>query len=116
MTAASGVVHEEFHSQAFSASGGTLEMVQLWVNLPAADKMSAPHYQAILDREIPAVPLDAGAGIVRVIAGDFQGTKGAAKTFTPVNLWDMRLKAKGMLSLTFPEGYSAILLVQQGSA
>ncbi len=115
MTAASGVVHEEFHSQAFSATGGTLEMVQLWVNLRAADKTTAPHYQAILDAQIPAVALDDGAGTVRVIAGDFRGTKGPAKTFSPVNLWDMRLNAKGSLSLTLPDGYTTILLVQQGS-
>jgi quercetin 2,3-dioxygenase len=93
MTAASGVLHEEKHSRDFARQGGTLEMVQLWVNLPAKYKMNPPGYQTILNRQIPVAELSDGAGIVRVIAGEFGQIKGPARTFTPINLWDVRLKA-----------------------
>ena len=115
MTAASGVVHEEFHSREFTRSGGTFELVQLWVNLPAKVKMSPPRYQGILDGQIPAVPLDNEAGTARVIAGEFQGTKGPARTFTPVHLWDLRLKAGRSTDLTLPDGYTTALVVQKGA-
>jgi len=85
MTAASGVLHEEFHSPAFTQKGGTLEMAQLWVNLPAREKMSAPRYQAILGAQIPAIALPEDAGTVRVIAGDYEGTKGPALTKEALN-------------------------------
>lgn len=93
MTAASGLVHEEMHGRDFTRQGGTLEMVQLWVNLPAKDKKGPPHYQSILASQIPEATLPGGAGTVRVISGEFQGIKGPARTYTPVNLWDLRLKA-----------------------
>lgn len=115
MTAASGVMHEEWHEQAFTKRGGVLEMVQLWVNLPAKDKMSPPRYQEILNRQIPAVPIDS-AGSVRVIAGDFQGTKGPAKTFTPISVLDLRLKANGCADLSLPEGHTALVVVLKGKA
>lgn len=115
MTAASGIVHEEKHSRDFTRKGGTLQFVQLWVNLPARFKMSRPKYQDLLARQIPSVPLADGAGTVRVIAGDFQGTKGAASTFTPVNLWDLRIKAGHAVELSLPEGHSSALLVVQGA-
>ncbi len=115
MTAASGVVHEEFHSREFTARGGTLEMVQLWVNLPAEFKMSPPRYQEILSSQIPQVALPGGAGVARVIAGELQGAKGPAKTFTPVNLWDLRLPAGVSTELTLPEGYTTALVVQKGT-
>ncbi len=114
MTAASGVVHEEFHSEQFTREGGTLEMVQLWVNLPAKDKLLPPHYQGLLNAQIPQVPLPEGAGSVRVIAGDFQGTRGPAKTFTPINIWDLQLVSKHAIELRLPEGQTAILIVQSG--
>jgi hypothetical protein len=114
MTAASGVVHEEWHERAFGRRGGTLEMVQLWVNLPAKDKMSPPGYQEIRDRQIPAVNLDGGTA--RVIAGEFRGVKGPARTFTPVNLWDVRLKAGNRAEMTFPDGYTTLVLVLKGKA
>ncbi len=114
MTAASGVVHEEKHGLEFTRRGGTMEMVQLWVNLPARLKMSPPGYQDILDRDIPAVPLAGGAGTARVIAGDFAGVRGPARTFTPVDLWDLRLKAQGTLELRLPAGHTTALLVLQG--
>lgn len=115
MTAASGIVHEEWHEQAFTKRGGILEMVQLWVNLPARDKMSPPRYQEILKRQIPTVPLD-GAGSVRVIAGDFQGVKGPARTFTPISVLDVRLKANGRAALSLPEGHTTLVAVLNGKA
>ena len=93
MTAASGILHEEFHSDAFARAGGPLEMVQLWVNLPARDKLSAPGYQTLRNADIPRVALPDGAGSVRVIAGDFAAAHGPARTFTPIHLWDVRLNA-----------------------
>lgn len=114
MTAASGVLHEEFHSERFTRDGGTLEMVQLWVNLPAKDKMSSPRYQGLLDAEIPRVTLPNEAGTVRVIAGEFQGTPGAAKTFTPINAWDAQLAAASTVDLTLPAGHTALVIVQAG--
>lgn len=91
MTAGSGILHEEYHSDAFARSGGTLEMVQLWVNLPAKDKRAPAGYQAITDQQIPVVALPDAAGMVRVIAGEKDGATGPARTFTPMNVWDMRL-------------------------
>ena len=114
MTAASGVVHEEMHGREFARTGGTIEMVQLWVNLPAKLKMSPPRYQDILDRQIPVVPLPDGAGTVRVIAGEFQGAKGPARTFTPVSLWDVRLAANHDVEMSVPEGHTTAVLVLRG--
>ena len=91
MTAASGILHEEFHSEGFAKSGGTLEMVQLWVNLPAKDKMADAGYQTILDGDIPSMPLKNNAGSLRLIAGEFDGHTGPARTFTPIDVWDLRL-------------------------
>ncbi len=115
MTAASGVVHEEFHSERFSLNGGTLEMVQLWVNLPANEKMSPPRYQGILASQIPVVPLVENAGSVRVIAGEFLGTRGAAQTFTPINVWEVQLLAHNNANLHLPDGHTALLVVQSGA-
>jgi redox-sensitive bicupin YhaK (pirin superfamily) len=113
MTAASGVVHEEWHEQAFTRRGGVLEMVQLWVNLPARHKMSPPRYQEILNAQIPVVSLDGGAA-ARVIAGEFRGTIGPAKTFTPVTLLDVRLPANGKVDIELPDGYTTLVLVLKG--
>jgi redox-sensitive bicupin YhaK (pirin superfamily) len=115
MTAASGILHEEFHSQAFTQAGGAMEMVQLWVNLPAKDKMSPPGYQTLLDAQIPAVELTDGAGRVRVIAGEYAGAKGPAKTFTPIDIWDVRLNAGAKAQFALAEGHSLMLLVQSGT-
>ena len=115
MTAASGVMHEELHSASFTRSGGTLEMMQLWVNLPAKDKMAAPGYQTIVDQDIPSVPLADGAGQARVIAGDFGGVLGPARTFTPINVWDVRMLAGKATSLATPEGHSTALVLMRGS-
>jgi redox-sensitive bicupin YhaK (pirin superfamily) len=115
MTAASGILHEEFHSEAFARSGGTLEMVQLWVNLPARDKMSAPRYQTILDQSIPAIPLANGAGVLRLIAGEFEGRRGPAQTFTPIDVWDLRLKRERPVALPMVEGRTSALVVLRGT-
>ena len=93
MTAASGIVHEEFHGRDFARRGGMFEMVQLWVNLPAKDKMAPPRYQSITNSQIPAVSLPDGQGTVRVIAGEFAGAKGPAQTFTPILVGDLRLRS-----------------------
>jgi redox-sensitive bicupin YhaK (pirin superfamily) len=115
MTAASGLVHEEFHGRDFARHGGMLEMVQLWVNLPARDKMSPPRYQSISNSQIPAVNLPDKQGVVRVIAGRFDGVEGPAHTFTPVNVWDLRLDGAHELDLAVPEGYTTLLAVLKGS-
>ena len=114
MTAAAGVVHEEFHSDRFTRSGGTMEMMQLWVNLPARDKMSPPRYQTLLERDIPAVALPDGAGRLRVIAGKFAGHRGPARTFTPMDVWDLRLAAGRTVSLAMPDGHTAALVPMHG--
>lgn len=115
MTAASGILHEEFHSAAFTRDGGAMEMVQLWVNLPAKDKMAAPGYQTLLDAEIPSVDLPEGAGRVRVIAGEYAGARGPATTFTPINIWDLRLNRDGKATFAVPEGHTLAVLVQSGT-
>jgi len=115
MTAASGIMHEEFHSANFTRSGGTLEMMQLWVNLPAKDKMAPPGYQTILDRDIPSVPLAHEAGQLRVIAGEFGGKRGPARTFTPINAWDVRMHVGKSATLSVPEGHSTALILMHGS-
>ena len=104
MTAASGVVHEEMHGKEFTEKGGDFEMVQLWVNLPKASKMAPAGYQTLTNDAIPVVELANGAGSARVIAGQFQGARGPARTFTPVNLWDLRLRGGSTVDLTVPEG------------
>ncbi len=111
MTAGAGILHEEFHSEAFTADGGSMEMVQLWVNLPAKDKMASPGYQAILDSDIPVVALPNDAGSVRVIAGEYAQKTGPARTFTPMYVWDMRLAQDSMTELEVPEGWSTALVV-----
>ena len=115
MTAAAGLMHEEFHSQAFTERGGTMEMAQLWVNLPAKDKMSRPRYQPIVAAQIPVVELPGAAGRVRVIAGEYGGVRGPAMTFTPVNVWDVRLSAANPLSLLVPDGHTTLIALLRGS-
>ena len=115
MTAASGLIHEEFHSPAYASRGGPFEMVQLWVNLPAKDKMSAPSYQGILDAQIPRVNLPGDAGTVRIIAGAYGEVKGPAHTFSPMNVWDMRLKAGRSVSLDLVSGHTTALFVLSGA-
>ena len=120
MTAGAGIVHEEFHGRDYAARGGGFEMVQLWVNLPAKHKLTAPRYQGILDSDIPTVALPAGNGSVRIIAGGFKNVAGdtvtgPAKTFTPIHLWDLRLAADRSIDLDVPDGYTTALVLLSGS-
>ena len=115
MTAASGILHEEFHSEDFARSGGTLEMVQLWVNLPARDKMADAGYQTILDSDIPSIALSNDAGSLRLIAGEFDGHTGPSRTFTPIDVWDLRLNAGKLLTLDLHEGRTTALVVLRGA-
>ncbi len=114
MTAASGLVHEEFHGPNFTKTGGTFEMVQLWVNLPMKHKMTAPRYQGISGESIPTVDLPNYAGFLRVIAGQYEGASGPAKTFSPINVWDIQLKAGSLTSFQVPEGHTTAVFVLSG--
>ncbi|WP_269009405.1 pirin family protein [Aquirufa ecclesiirivi] len=114
MTAASGVLHKEYHEESFSAEGGDFQMVQLWVNLPAKDKMSTPKYQAISNQQITQVDLG-DSGFIEVIAGEYQGQKGPASTFTPVNMLNAKLKSGTQASFSFPASFNTCLLVIEGS-
>jgi redox-sensitive bicupin YhaK (pirin superfamily) len=114
MTAGSGILHEEFHSEGFAKQGGTLEMVQLWVNLPAKQKMTKPGYQAILDKQIPRIDLKHGVGKARIIAGELDDHVGPANTFTPMNVIDLKLR-KGISMIPVPEGWNAALVVLKGA-
>ncbi|MBS0225219.1 MAG: pirin family protein [Proteobacteria bacterium] len=115
MTAGGGILHEEFHSHEYSRTGGPFEMVQLWVNLPARDKMAPGGYQAITDGQIPAHDLPNDAGMVRVIAGEYAGSAGPARTFTPMNVWDVRVAAGKTVDLPQPEGWTTLLVVLAGT-
>jgi redox-sensitive bicupin YhaK (pirin superfamily) len=113
MTAASGVVHEELHEEEFTKNGGLFELVQLWVNLPKAQKMSEPRYQAITKAQIPVIELE-GGGHARVIAGELLGRVGPARTFTPVNIFDVILKAGERFELPLPDGHNAAVVLRKG--
>lgn len=115
MTAGSGIVHEEFHTPEFTARGGTFEVVQLWVNLPARDKMAAPHYQGLTAEQIPSVPLAGDAGLVRVIAGRFGEAQGPAQTYSPMNVLDVRLTRDARVELPQPEGWNTLVMVLAGT-
>lgn len=115
MTAGAGILHEEFHSMAFTRDGGTLEMVQLWVNLPRRHKMTAPAYQTIQSKDVPAVSLAGGAGVLRLIAGDFGKYKGPARTFSDLDVWDMRLAAGKTTVLPLKSGRTAAIVVLKGT-
>ncbi|MDD1619901.1 MAG: pirin family protein [Methylococcaceae bacterium] len=113
MTAGAGILHEEFHSERFSQTGGVLEMVQLWVNLPAAQKMTRPKYQAILNQDIPKIELADNTGTVRVIAGSYGDVAGPASTFSPMSVLDIRLHS-GQARIHLPAGWNALLVVLSG--
>lgn len=114
MTAGAGLVHEEFHSTEFAQKGGLFEMVQLWVNLPAADKMTAPKYQAIIAKDIPVINFEQDAGYIRVIAGNYAGHTGPASIHSPVNVWDGELKAEQVQHLHVPVDHNVLLVVLSG--
>lgn len=114
MTAASGILHEEFHSQAFAEKGGMLEMMQLWVNLPKREKMTTPKYQEITSAQIPSLTLPDNRGYLRIIAGELTGIKGPASTYTPILVADGEIKASGNYQLPIQDGWSAMVIVRQG--
>jgi len=114
MTAGSGVLHEELQSRAFGRRGGVLEMAQVWVNLPAKDKRTAPRYQDLTAATIPVVDLPEGAGRVRVIAGEVGGRAGPAKTWSPIQMWDVHVEPRRTARLKLPDGHTALLLVRRG--
>jgi len=113
MTAASGILHEEYHERDFSRRGGVFQMMQLWVNLPAKDKMTAPDYQGITAADIPVVTRDGAS--VRVVAGELDGAHGPARTHSPMTMLDVRMEAGATLSLPLPAGHNALVLVAEGS-
>ncbi len=115
MTAGGGIIHEEFHSHKFTEAGGTFEMVQLWVNLPAKDKMTPAHYQGIVNEDIPAVPLADDAGQVRVIAGAFEGFRGPAETYSPIDVWDVHLNAGKAQTFRVNDGHTLAVVVRKGT-
>ena len=115
MTAGRGIVHEEYHGSDYARRGGPFEMLQLWVNLPAKDKRVAPGYQGIIAAQIPRVELPEAAGTVRVIAGELQGVEGPARSYSPMNLWDLRLVAGKPVRLTVPAGHTTALFVLKGA-
>jgi redox-sensitive bicupin YhaK (pirin superfamily) len=115
MTAASGLLHEEFHSETFTRRGGLLEMAQIWVNLPARDKSAAPRYQTILNADIPDVELPQGAGRLRVVAGEYAGQRGPAATFTPLVVWDLRLTAGATIEVPVEDGWNVSVALLRGA-
>lgn len=114
MTAASGILHKEYHEKEWSKQGGDFQMVQLWVNLPAKEKMSQPKYQTVTHAEMSRAILEDNAGVVEVIAGEYNGIKGKATTFTPVHLMNARLNKGGKATFSFPPNYNTALLVIEG--
>ncbi|MEO6699370.1 MAG: pirin family protein [Paraperlucidibaca sp.] len=112
MTAGAGILHEEFHSERFTANGGTMEMAQLWVNLPAKDKLTPPRYQGIVAKDIPTVALANGS--LRVIAGEYANQQGPALTFSPLNVWDLSLHTGAAQDFSVPDGHSLIVVVLNG--
>lgn len=115
MTAGAGVLHKEYHDEAFSRTGGDFQMVQLWVNLPAKDKNTPPKYQGLNGEDIARHELDGGTGYVKVIAGEYEGLAGSASTFSPVHVYNAHLKTGGKATFSFPEHYTTALLVVEGS-
>ena len=115
MTAGAGVIHEEFHSPEYTKTGGEFEMVQLWVNLPAKDKMTPGHYQGILNAQIPVAELPNNAGQVRVIAGDYEGYVGPAETYSPIDVWDIQLNAGKHVPFAVNEGHTVAVVVLKGT-
>ncbi|MCB9062041.1 MAG: pirin family protein [Halobacteriovoraceae bacterium] len=113
MTAGKGVVHDEFHSVEFSKRGGIFEMVQLWVNLPKKDKLTKPKYQGIKSKDIPVIKINNSTNL-RVIAGEYEGTKGPSSTFTPINIFDISSSAKENLHLELDENTNTVLLILSG--
>jgi redox-sensitive bicupin YhaK (pirin superfamily) len=116
MTAGSGLLHKEFHEKEFSKKGGLFEMIQLWINLPKKDKLTPPKYQSLVGSEINKVELPGNGGIVKVVAGNLNGVKGSASTFTEMNVFDIRLNQNGEMKTDIPASHNTSVLVVEGSA
>jgi len=116
MTAASGILHKEYHGKELTQKGGVLHGAQIWVNLPAKFKMTPPKYQALLHKDMGKHNLDNNAGVIHIIAGNYQGTKGPAQTFTPVHIYDIRLNENAVMEMDFPKNYNTFALVMEGEA
>lgn len=114
MTAGAGILHKEYHESEFSKKGGPFQVVQLWVNLPAKDKMTPPKYQTITNERIPKYILPEQAGVVEVIAGEYEGTKGGATTFTEIEMYNIRLNSGARIQFSLPEEYNTGILVIEG--
>src|SRR5690348_13803418 len=115
MTAGGGILHKEYHEKEYSKKGGPFEMIQLWVNLPKKDKSTPAHYQAITAAQMGKVELPGGGGVVNLIAGNFNGAAGPARTYSPVNLFDIKLKKAGDISTTVPADHNTAMLVVNGN-
>ena len=115
MTAGDGILHEEFHAPAFGRRGGRFEVAQLWVNLARKDKSTPARYQSLLRADIPVLPLEDDAGTLRLIAGDHAGTRGAAETFSPMRVWDLRLNAGKQVDLPQPDGWTTLVVALSGT-
>src|SRR4029077_3532449 len=115
MTAASGILHKEFHSEKFTREGGTLEMAQLWVNLRARDKNAPARYQTLLNADIPSTPLSDDAGLVRIIAGIYDGHAGPARTFSPMDVWDVRMRPGRTATLDLPPDRTVAVVLLRGT-
>ncbi len=115
MTAGGGVLHKEYHEEEFNRQGGDFHMAQVWVNLPQRDKMTPPKYQAILHRDIPVRELPGKAGTVEVIAGSYDGTPGVAETFSPMEMYNVRLRKGRETTLSLPAAYNTGMVVVEGS-
>jgi len=116
MTAGSGILHKEYHEEEFNREGGLFHMVQLWVNLPAKDKMTPPKYQGITNAEMGRHELPDNAGFVEVVAGEFKGTKGPATTFSAVEMYNLKLNKGGKIEFDLPENYTTAMVMIEGSA
>jgi len=115
MTAASGVLHKEYHEKEWSKQGGEFQMVQLWVNLPARFKMNPPKYQPLRREEFGKVILPNGNGFIEVVAGNFKATKGPATSFTPIEMYNARLKKGAKVHFSFPENYNTGFMIIDGT-
>jgi hypothetical protein len=114
MTAGAGILHKEYHEESYAKRGGPFQMAQLWVNLPTTNKMASPAYQPLRAEQMGVANLPDGSGVVRVIAGEYEGVRGPARTFTPINLFDARLSAGARFGLSFPARHTTALLVMKG--
>lgn len=115
MTSGSGILHKEYHEKNFSKKGGEMQMVQLWVNLPTKDKMTTPKYQNLNNKDLSKVELENNAGSIDIIAGEYEDHKGPAASFSPLSLFNVKLKKGKGTSFSFNENHNTGLLIIKGS-